>query len=242
MMSANLPESGTYYEFKKIAYGHSSSTRVLGIGGLGKEGLVLDAKRNMYREYPLMKGEAYANVSVDFKNTFLIFIHITEVVISADIVQLGRQIYNQQQQIFSTDYTVAEPKTQINFDYDTVIIFKTYTPIYGMIIDSNCLTNGELRCDVKGFETGQIKSFRTDNIYKSNGGFQNGYGETLRVGDEVAYYRIKSSDKTRKTRFTNYRAFIYGFRGESAIISITNLNGKHIGYRTVHYNQLKPIK
>lgn len=242
MMSANLPESGTRFEFKRMAFGRSSVTRVFGLGGLGTEGLVLDAKRDMYRNYPLMKGEAYANVSVDYKNTFIIVAHITEVVVSADIVQLGLEISQKQQQMFLEENLGERKRTNYLLDSNSVIVTNEYHPKYGTILDINCLNSGAYKCDVKGFETGRIKSFNNDNIYRAYGTFENGYNETLTVGEKVDLYSINSSDKTRKKLVNRYRAIIYGYKDEYVFISVINLNDKHLDYKTVHHNRLKPIK
>jgi hypothetical protein len=67
--------------------GTSKTTLFLGIGGLKKEGLALEAKKNMKAQYQLKNGQAYANVTVDIKRTFWILGVTNKCTINADIVQ-----------------------------------------------------------------------------------------------------------------------------------------------------------
>lgn len=68
----------------------TTATRVLLFGGLGKSALVNAAKRKLYARRPLGRGEAYSNVSVDFKRSFVLpFLSRTKVTLSADVVSHG---------------------------------------------------------------------------------------------------------------------------------------------------------
>ena len=72
-----------------FAYGHSEATRVLGIGGLKKDALVLEAKRDLYLSNRLEEGQLFSNFSIDFKESFsfLFLVHKTKVTVSADILR-----------------------------------------------------------------------------------------------------------------------------------------------------------
>ncbi|RYM36084.1 hypothetical protein ERX46_03560 [Brumimicrobium glaciale] len=59
------------------------------MGGVATDALVLEAKRNLYKNYPLAPGQALANVSVDFKRSFFPIISKAKVVISADIIDFN---------------------------------------------------------------------------------------------------------------------------------------------------------
>ncbi len=72
---------------KDIAVGVASTNRVLQIGGLSKDALISEARKNMVRSRPLEGAEQYNNIEVNFKNTFYILGHKTKVTITADVIE-----------------------------------------------------------------------------------------------------------------------------------------------------------
>ena len=58
----------------------------MGIGGLSKDAIVYEAKTNLMHNRPLKKGEYYANVTVDFKRTAILFYASNEVFLHADVL------------------------------------------------------------------------------------------------------------------------------------------------------------
>lgn len=89
MMTGNASISDNNFRVVKIIDGQASTTHILGIGGLSKSALVLEAKRDMLKNYPLMKGQAIANVTVDFKRTYILLYMTTEVTVSADVIDFN---------------------------------------------------------------------------------------------------------------------------------------------------------
>jgi Family of unknown function (DUF6567) len=87
MMSGNASLASNNFKMIKIASGSSTATKVFGLGGLGKDALVLDAKKNLMENNPLKDGQALANVTVDFKNSIIFFVMIEKVTVTADIVE-----------------------------------------------------------------------------------------------------------------------------------------------------------
>lgn len=75
------------FKYVKIVQGEATATYIFGFGGLEKQGLVLEAKRDLLQNYPLKDGQALANVTVDFKSTFILFVRTTKATITADIVE-----------------------------------------------------------------------------------------------------------------------------------------------------------
>ena len=67
MMTGNASLSSNNFKVVKIAAGHAKTTRIFGLGGLGKDALVLDAKKDLLQNNPLRDGQALSNVTVDFK-------------------------------------------------------------------------------------------------------------------------------------------------------------------------------
>ncbi len=72
-----------------IAEGQARGTYILGVGGLLKDALVMEAKRDLYSKYPLAKGMVLANVTVDFKRTFLFVAATTLVTVSGDVIDFN---------------------------------------------------------------------------------------------------------------------------------------------------------
>lgn len=73
-----------------LATGSATTTHVFSIGGLDKDAIVLEAKRNMYTRYPLQAGQAYGNVVLDFKTGYYIIFRKMTCTISADIVDFNK--------------------------------------------------------------------------------------------------------------------------------------------------------
>jgi hypothetical protein len=75
--------------------GKAETYAVLGIGGgIDRNAIVLEAKQNMQKYCPLKAGQAYANITVDFKNAmYLLLVRQTVCTINADIVQFLEDKY-----------------------------------------------------------------------------------------------------------------------------------------------------
>lgn len=89
VMSGSAALSNANFKVVDYAIGTAQTTHVLGIGGIGTEALVLEAKRNLYRNHPLSSGQALGNVSVDFKRSFYFVASTLKVVVSADIIDFN---------------------------------------------------------------------------------------------------------------------------------------------------------
>lgn len=74
-----------------IAEGNAQATYILGFGGLNKQGLVMEAKRDLYSKYPLGQGMVLANMTVDFKRSFFFIAGTTRVTVSADVIDFNPQ-------------------------------------------------------------------------------------------------------------------------------------------------------
>ncbi len=87
LMSSSSSLSSNNFKVIKLAKGESSTTKIFGIGGLDKDALVADAKKNLLENNPLKDGQVLANITVDFKNSFMLIIMETKVTITADIIE-----------------------------------------------------------------------------------------------------------------------------------------------------------
>ncbi|TAE86011.1 MAG: hypothetical protein EAY81_06070 [Bacteroidetes bacterium] len=92
-----------------MAKGTAETSYIIGLGGLSKEALVYEAKKNLYSRYPLTKGMALGNVTVDFKTTWLLFVLKRKVHISADIIDFNPETLNVSYQGFYTEDSTYFP-------------------------------------------------------------------------------------------------------------------------------------
>tara|TARA_B100000963_G_scaffold296224_1_gene267342 strand:- start:542 stop:1135 length:594 start_codon:yes stop_codon:yes gene_type:complete len=85
------------FQIIKTIGGKATAGYFLGFGGGGKNGLVKEAKRDMYKSHPPLPNEMITNITVDDKKFFLfggIYIEHT-VFVTADVVRFGE--YNLEQ-------------------------------------------------------------------------------------------------------------------------------------------------
>ena len=80
------------FQIVKSISGEASALYILGIGGAKKDGLVREAKINMYNDYPPKPNEIITNITVDNKQTFLFGFLVMQhsVIVSADVVKFGK--------------------------------------------------------------------------------------------------------------------------------------------------------
>ena len=86
MVGGDVPQANTQCVKVGLAHGSSKTFKVLGIGSTNRDALVLDAKEDMYNNFPLTEEQQFAFVTVDFKRSFFPFFSSTQVVVSADVL------------------------------------------------------------------------------------------------------------------------------------------------------------
>lgn len=84
--SASLSTANFSYAQQSIS-GFAETWHVFGIGGLEKEALVEEAKKNMLSGYELKPNQALANVTVNWKNSFFVVVMSSKVTVTADVVE-----------------------------------------------------------------------------------------------------------------------------------------------------------
>lgn len=85
--SASLSSANFKY-VKQNVKGTSTASYILGFGGLAKETLVAEAKQKMVATSPLRANQALANISVNFKASYIYVFYITTTcTVTADIVE-----------------------------------------------------------------------------------------------------------------------------------------------------------
>jgi hypothetical protein len=83
--------SSDNFQVVKSISGEAKALYVLGIGGFNIEGLLREAKINMYNKYPPKPNEIITNITVDNKQTFFLGFLVMQhsVIVSADVVKFG---------------------------------------------------------------------------------------------------------------------------------------------------------
>ncbi|TAH25901.1 MAG: hypothetical protein EAZ07_05890 [Cytophagales bacterium] len=80
-------------QLKDVVTGEASTRKILGIGGMNKNGLILEAKRDLYNKYKQNKNIKLTNFSVDFKTTYYLFFYSTTLAtVSADLYDYNQSI------------------------------------------------------------------------------------------------------------------------------------------------------
>lgn len=76
------------YDYKDVAVGYSKANYFLGLGGMKKDAMLNDAKRNMYLSYPLKPNQVFDNITLDRKSTYVFPFAKTEIILVADVIEL----------------------------------------------------------------------------------------------------------------------------------------------------------
>ncbi len=84
--SASLSAANFSYT-KQNLQGFAETWYVFGIGGLEKEALVEEAKRDMLKDFELKPNQVLANVTVNWKNSFFVVVTSSKCTVTADIVE-----------------------------------------------------------------------------------------------------------------------------------------------------------
>jgi hypothetical protein len=88
-------------KYQDIAIGVSQINKFWGFGGISKDALVLEARREMIKNRPLRSKEQYLNFTVDFKHTFWPIFSQTKVTMCADVVSFSNDSTGE---VYSTKY------------------------------------------------------------------------------------------------------------------------------------------
>ena len=92
MNSASLTQNN--FKIVGNVTGTAKTKYVLGFGGTKKDAMVLEAKQNMQSLYRLKPGQAYANITVDFKLSFWVVGATNKCTVNADVVQFLETNFN----------------------------------------------------------------------------------------------------------------------------------------------------
>lgn len=74
---------------KTIVTGKASTKKILGLGGLTKTALIVEAKQDLYKKITAKKDLKLTNFTVDFKTTYVLLYSSTIATVSADLFDCG---------------------------------------------------------------------------------------------------------------------------------------------------------
>ncbi len=82
----NLEKANFSYVHRN-AEGTSTVTYIIGLGGLKKQALIEEAKRDLLLKVPLKDNQALANMTVSYKSSFILIYEQVQCTVSADIIE-----------------------------------------------------------------------------------------------------------------------------------------------------------
>ncbi len=196
MMTGSASISNGKFSIVDFATGTATTKQIFGIGGLNSDALVLEAKRNLYINHPLKRGQALANLTVDFKREFYFIIFKTRVTITAEVVDFNLAPTDQAFEQINKKIIRSMPTNLRNFNIGEIILitlndnrkdariigFKNETVIVQYNSNNNLLKTKKLNLnkifktkisskniELYGYQINQVVQFETDNFIKKEG-------------------------------------------------------------------------
>lgn len=80
-------QSNNFSIVESNVQGVAKAKYIFGIGGLSKNALVAEAKKDLTQKHPLKAGQAYTNFIVDFKASYLPVVTGSRCTVTVDIVE-----------------------------------------------------------------------------------------------------------------------------------------------------------
>jgi hypothetical protein len=253
IMTGNAQLEGTDFELVKLAIGNARTVKFLGIGGLSSKSLVFDAKKDLYRSYPLKRGQAYANVSVDFRRLYVLIYTRTDVTVTADIVNYNGYQGDTNQAIFDQENYQGDANQAI---FDQVHYRSSQTGLMssfkGLAPQDSVIwwleTSETEQAIIRGIFRGHDGMVYTDlevfgeiipyipieTLFLNSGKVKNNSGEAIEIGGQA---RLMVA---RKGLDIGTEVQIKGKRKNKVLIR-TNLNGSAY-YVSVNANNLEPLR
>ncbi|GEM_PF-184268 len=138
MISSSQLSSKTFYQYEGISVGYAKATYFLGIGGLRKDALLNDAKRNLYLSYPLKPNQVFDNLTLDTKSTYILPFSKVEMILVADVVELdsGHQISMRDGYRKVLTQSATSSKDYL-FNYEPVLLLENGKAYRGRVVSIN---------------------------------------------------------------------------------------------------------
>lgn len=126
------------YDYKDVAVGYSKVNYFLGLGGMKKDAMLNDAKRNLYLSYPLKTNQVFDNITLDRKSTFVFPFAKTEVILVADVIELDSGHRMNMSEGYLDALVRSATKTKDNLsNYESVLLMENGKPYGGRVVSIN---------------------------------------------------------------------------------------------------------
>lgn len=228
--STNLPNKGTY-KYVDVATGYSKAIYIFGIGGLNRDALINEAKRNLYFSYPLQKGQSFENLTLDIK-TVLVWPYCKVAVIAiADVLERDSSFQITYSKNYSdlliksdipTVHNLSLNETVVFYDNDGKHLCKVMKLNFGSVVIFYVKQSGAIRVREVGYERvipigmqSKIQDNSTDS-YSANP------ANELKIGDKVTFYLHSDAGSS------SYSPSVGKIVGLGSKTALVNLDGKII--------------
>lgn len=194
MMTGNASITNANFKYVGIAKGQASTTHILGIGGLNRTALVFDAKKDLFRNNPLKEGQALANVSVDFKRTFIFLVYLTHVTVTADVIDFNNRYKETSFDSSLVNSYVKENSNSLGMALNDSVYFVSYGSIEKGEIFSIGNKNAEIKYATKdGSIYEKVISF--DNLLLKEPSMKRVYDFGFNVNETVIYLNKNGAER-----------------------------------------------
>ncbi|MGB0176730.1 MAG: DUF6567 family protein [Owenweeksia sp.] len=201
------------------AYGYANTSHVLGIGGLGSDALVLEAKKNLFNNYSLQKGESFVNFSVDFKRSYFFLFSITKVTVSAEVATYGSseekaEVTNDSPYLSEGDMVYY--RTNL-YEVEQAYLLKKSTSQKGTLSEITVLTfKDDRRPIIKTLGSPTLYKTQMTDTEKENVGYA--LGDTLQFNGQV----LQTSHNLlwRYSASSDFKGIVKGYHHNSLVVEI----------------------
>lgn len=204
------PSNLTYVD---MAAGYSKASYFLGLGGLNKDALVNDAKRNLYSSYPLKSGESFDNLTLDVKKTIIGPYSKIETIVIADVVKRDSNFRISYQPGYSTwlNRKKMNGKNDLVQNEKILISVRNFSYSQARIISLNMNSATVFFMDENG--SVKVKNILYNSIYKTEHLDSLESKTKLKIGSKV---RISARDNTGL--YKNFNGTVIGMNKDDAMV------------------------
>lgn len=152
---------GKPFSYSDLAMGVAQTVQPFNLGGNSQDGLVLEAKRELMKNYPLKKNEEYLNFTVNYKRTYYPVLTKVKVTVTADIVAI------QSDTVFEKYSEQYKKRLQNGFQNELFAIGDTITlgkNNMGVLVSINKRNQARVQYQTKN-NYSKTKSLNIKNVY-----------------------------------------------------------------------------
>jgi hypothetical protein len=206
-----------------FAQGEAFSVYYFGVGGLAKNTLIAEAKKNLYLNYPLAPGLKYSNFSVDFKNTYVLFYRQTLATVTAEVYNCNPAQANSNTSPVTTK-PIERVSTTNGFRIGDTVLCAIQGLPRGVITKQikEYINDHFVLVNITTGSTTQTKKIPHKEIFKVNPSPENRMQFGFDIGD-VAYF--KEADVYNLGTRTEKKCVILAVNNKKAYIEYTTKNG-----------------